>query len=56
MRYNANNQGEYDHFNVTEGPQPLLEFLLEHVKQSRTKIKQTLHGQGIRVNGKTITV
>ena len=55
MRYNANNQGEYDHFNVTEGPQPLLEFLLEHVKQSRTKIKQTLHGQGIRVNGKTIT-
>lgn len=55
MRYNANNQGEYDHFNVTEGPQPLLEFLLEHVKQSRTKIKQTLHGQGIRVNGKTVT-
>ena len=55
MRYNANNQGEYDHFNVTEGSQPLLEFLLEHVKQSRTKIKQTLHGQGIRVNGKTVT-
>ena len=55
MRYKANNQGEYDHFNVTEGPQPLLEFWLEHVKLARTKIKQTLHGQGIRVNGKTVT-
>ncbi len=54
MRYNTNSQGEYDHFMV-QHEQPLLEFLLENVKLSRTKIKQTLQGQGIRVNGKTVT-
>ncbi len=54
MRYNTNSQGEYDHF-VVHQEQPLLAFLLENVKLSRTKIKQTLQGQGIRVNGKTIT-
>ena len=54
MRYNTNSQGEYEHLEVHE-EQPLLEFLLSHVKQSRTKIKQTLQGQGIRVNGKTVT-
>jgi len=54
MRYNTNNEGEYDHF-VVEREQPLLEYLLEHVRQSRTKVKQTLQGQGIRVNGKTVT-
>lgn len=54
MRYNTNQQGEYDHFVVTE-EQPLLAFLLANVHESRTKIKQTLQGQGIRVNGKTVT-
>ena len=54
MRYNTNQQGEYDHF-VVEEEQPLLAFLLDHVHESRTKIKQTLQGQGIRVNGKTVT-
>ena len=54
MRYNTNAQGEYDHLTVSQ-EQPLLEFLLENVKQSRTKIKQTLQGQGIKVNGKTVT-
>jgi len=55
MRYNPyNQQGEYDHLTVQQ-EQPLLEFLLEHVHQSRTKIKATLQGQGIRVNGKTVT-
>lgn len=54
MRYNANSQGEYEHLTVQQ-PQPLLEFLLENVRQSRTKIKATLQGQGIRVNGKTVT-
>ena len=54
MRYNTHQQGEYDHYEVTEG-QPLLEFLLKNVHQTRTKIKQTLQGQGIRVNGKTVT-
>ena len=54
MRYNTNQQGEYDHFVVTE-EQPLLAFLLANVHETRTKIKQTLQGQGIRVNGKTVT-
>ncbi|MBQ2127823.1 MAG: RluA family pseudouridine synthase [Prevotella sp.] len=55
MRYNPYNQkGEYDHL-VVDKEQPLLEFLLEHVQQSRNKIKATLQGQGIKVNGKTVT-
>ena len=54
MRYSANTQGEYDHLEVKR-EQPLLEFLLENVQQSRTKIKATLQGQGIRVNGRTVT-
>ena len=54
MRYNANSPGEYEHYVVNE-ERPLLEFLLDNVHQTRTKIKQTLQGQGIRVNGKTIT-
>ena len=55
MRYNPyNQQGEYGHLVVTK-EQPLLEFLLENVQQSRNKIKLTLQGRGIRVNGKTVT-
>ena len=54
MRYNTNAQGEYEHLTVSQ-EQPLLEFLLENVHQSRTKVKQTLQGQGIKVNGKTVT-
>jgi len=54
MRYNIDNQGEYEHYEVTE-QQPLLEFLLTHVKQSRNKVKLTLQGRGVKVNGKTVT-
>ena len=55
MRYNPyNQQGEYDHYEVLK-EQPLLAFLLENVKQSHNKIKLTLQGRGIRVNGKTVT-
>ena len=56
MRFNTgyNREGDYDHFKVTKS-QPLLEFLLENVKQSRTKIKATLQGRGIKVNGKTVS-
>ena len=54
MRYSTNTQGEYDHFQVIE-EQPLLEFLLSNVKQSKNKIKLTLQGQGVKVNGKTVT-
>ena len=54
MRYNTNQQGDYVHFEVHE-QQGLLDFLLQNVKQTKTKIKSTLQGQGIRVNGKTVT-
>ncbi|MBO6287200.1 MAG: RluA family pseudouridine synthase [Prevotella sp.] len=48
-------KGEWDHY-VVEREQPLLEFLLETLSgHSRTKVKQTLQGRGIRVNGKTVT-
>ena len=45
---------DYERFVVSQ-EQPLLEFLLENVKQSRTKIKATLQGRGIKVDGKTVT-
>ncbi|MCI6161777.1 MAG: RluA family pseudouridine synthase [Prevotellaceae bacterium] len=55
MKYYNNSHGEYDFYKVTE-EQPLLEFLLQKVKnESRSKIKSTLKGKGIKVNGKCIT-
>jgi 23S rRNA pseudouridine1911/1915/1917 synthase len=56
MRYNAgqNREGEYDHYVVSE-PKPLLEWLFENVKQTKTKIKATLQGRGVKVNGKTVS-
>lgn len=36
-------------------PSPLLEYLLENVNESRSKLKATLQGRGIAVNGKTVT-
>ena len=42
-------------YNVTE-QRPLLEFLLENIKgKSQTKIKATLKGRGVKVDGKTVT-
>jgi len=49
-----NREGEYDHL-VVEEEAPLLEWLLAHVKESRSKVKATLQGRGIRVDGKTVT-
>ena len=54
MNTGYNRMGEYDHYVVNE-QKPLLEWLLENVKESRTKIKATLQGRGIKVNGKTVT-
>ena len=34
---------------------PLLEWLLQNLQQSKSKIKATLQGRGIRVNGKTVS-
>lgn len=53
--YNNNPQNDYNFYEVQK-EQPLLEFLLENVKgESRTKIKATLKGHGIKVNKKTVT-
>ena len=56
MRYHTgfNREGEYDHYVVDE-PKPLLEWLFQNVQQSKSKIKATLQGRGIHVNGKTVS-
>ena len=55
MKYNPyNQQGDYAHYTVKK-EQPLLEFLLDTVEQSRNKIKLTLQGRGVRVDGKTVS-
>ena len=56
MRFQTDQQqaGDYAHFVVAE-PAPLLEFLLKNAGQSRSKVKATLQGRGIKVNGKTVT-
>ena len=52
---NYHQQHEYDHYTVGK-PAPLLEWLLANIKgESKTKIKQTLQGRGIKVDGKTVT-
>lgn len=38
-----------------DSPSPLLKYLLENVNESRSKLKATLQGRGIAVNGKTVT-
>ena len=47
-------RGEYDHY-VVEQAAPLLEWLLAHVDKSRSKVKATLQGRGIKVDGKTVS-
>jgi len=47
-------QDRYDHYTVKEDS-PLLEWLLNHLQQSRSKVKATLQGRGIKVNGKVVT-
>ena len=56
MRMNTgyNREGDYEHLVVKE-QKPLLEWLLENVRESRSKVKATLTGRGIKVNGKTVT-
>lgn len=52
---NYNNRNDYDNYAVDKDCQ-LLDWLLENVKgESRSKIKATLQGRGIKVNGKSIT-
>ena len=56
MRYEGDNrqQGLYDHYVVGES-MGLLDWLMANLHESRTKIKATLQGQGIKVNGKVVT-
>lgn len=54
-RDNRKPNADYLYFTVTE-EKPLLEFMLANVNnESRTKIKATLRGRGIKVDGKTVT-
>ena len=56
MRMNTgyNREGDYNHFTVEEQT-PLLEWLLAHLSMSRNKVKDTLQGRGIKVDGKTVS-
>lgn len=56
MRFisNYNREGDYWHFEVVEEI-TLLDFLLANVNESRSKVKSTLKGMGVRVNGKCVT-
>lgn len=48
-------QDNYDYYKVSKS-QPLLEFLLDNVKgESRSKIKATLKGRGVKVDKKIVT-
>lgn len=49
-----NREGDYWHFEVVEEI-TLLDFLLANVNESRSKVKSTLKGMGVRVNGKCVT-
>ena len=53
--YNKPNSPEnYKRLSVKK-PARLLDFLLENLNESRSKVKATLQGRGIKVNGKTTT-
>ena len=55
MKSNYNKAPEYDIY-VVDREAPLLEYLLQTITgQSRTKIKATLQGRGIKVDGKNVT-
>ena len=46
--------GEYEHYTVND-PMPLLEWLLQNLSQSKSKVKAILQGRGIKVDGKTVS-
>ena len=55
MKRNYNTPPEYTHY-VVDREAPLLEYLLSTIQgQSRNKIKATLQGRGIKVDGKVVT-
>jgi len=54
IRYTNNTKNDYIHYHVND-EKPLLEWLVSNMKGSKSKIKATLQGRGIKVNGKTTT-
>lgn len=50
----VNGKNDYAQYRV-EQKMPLLEFLFTAVKESKNKIKLTLKGRGVKVNGKVVT-
>lgn len=54
MATNRYNCERYENI-VVKDEQPLLEWLLSHLGQSKTKVKATLQGRGIKVDGKVVT-
>ena len=56
MRYNTgkNIGNDFHHFTVKEET-GLLEFLLANMNESRSKVKATLQGRGVKVDGKFVT-
>jgi 23S rRNA pseudouridine1911/1915/1917 synthase len=55
MRMTSNSpSGDYSHYTVAEDT-PLLEWLLKNCGQTRSKMKATLQGMGVKVDGKTVT-
>lgn len=55
MRYTSEyTQQQYDRYTVEE-ESTLMEWLLKHLGESRSKVKATLQGRGVKVNGKVVT-
>lgn len=54
MHNKPNSTDNYKHLSVKK-PAQLLDFLLENLNESRSKVKATLQGRGIKVDGKTTT-
>ena len=56
QNYYSSRGGDCTEYVVSEqAPDALLQYLLSHAKESRNKIKATLQGRGIKVNGKVVT-
>lgn len=56
MYRNSADNGKNDYVQYSVGQEmPLLEFLFATVKESKNKIKLTLKGRGVKVNGKVVT-
>ncbi len=54
MIHNYNKKGDYAQY-VVQSEDTLLAWLLANLKESRTKVKATLAGRGVKVNGKLVT-